>query len=125
MQLYLINKAIKLCISISFVGSDAEVIDRHGHSFQHRVGEIVHKSNCFLNLRFDDMDYKVIFDEEMLFERKVFSLFVIFEILTDVIGERRVLFDLFDDCNVLYYSFLGLCLDKRAVIVGTQDCDIT
>lgn len=34
------------------------------------------------------MDYKVIFDEEMLFEGKVFGLLVVFEILADVVGER-------------------------------------
>lgn len=34
------------------------------------------------------MDNKVILDEKMLFEGKVFGLFVVFEILADVIGER-------------------------------------
>lgn len=118
-------KIIRLCISISSARGDVEVIYRHGHGFQHRVWEIVHKSNCFLNLRFDDMDNKVILDEKMLFEGKVFGLFVVFEILADVIGERWVFFDLFEDCDVLDYSFLGLCLDEGAVVVGTQDCDIT
>lgn len=123
-KLFLVYKIIRLCISIFSGWGDAEVINRHGHGFQHRVREIIYKSNCLLNLGFDDMDNKVIFDEEMLFKGKVFCLLVVFEILANVVGERWVFFDLFQDCDVLNYSFLGLCLDKGAVIVGTQDCDI-
>lgn len=81
-------KIIRLCISIFFVRGDAEVIYRHDHGFQHRVREIIHKSNNFLNLGFDDMDNKVILDKEMLFEGKVFGLFVVFKVFADLVGER-------------------------------------
>lgn len=60
----------------------------------------------------------------MLFEGEVFGLFTILKILADVEGKGGVFFDLLDNCDVLHYSLLGLCLDEGAIIVGAQVCDI-